>query len=295
MTDWDIISGVGITALGAAATRAIESCRPDALVSDPYAAAFVRAAGAPFTMPVTPEEAGSEQEFPWLSVTTYAAVRAKFFDTFAAAAAAAGVRQVVTLAAGLDTRAFRLEWPPGTTVYEVDAARVLEFKDSVLAGQGAGHPRCERRTVAADLREDWPAALRAAGFDPSRSTAWVAEGLLFYLPDDAKVGMLTTIHDLSAPGSEVGLEHTADVPGMMRDLTIPAMEQRLDFDLAGLWPSGQQHDPADWLTGHGWVVSVNPFAVVADSYGRPLDSIIPALRDGVLITARQSSAGRAIA
>jgi methyltransferase (TIGR00027 family) len=286
MTDWDITSGVGITALGAAATRAIESCRPDALVSDPYAAAFVRAAEVPFSMPVTPEEADSDQEFPWLSVSTYAAVRAKFFDTFTAAASEAGVRQMVTLAAGLDTRAFRLDWPPGTTVYEVDAAPVLEFKDSVLAGQGAGHPRCERRTVAADLREDWPTALRRAGFDPSRSAAWLAEGLLFYLPDDAKAGMLTSIHDLSAPGSEVGLEHTADVPGMMRDLSIPAMEHRVDFDLAGLWPSDQQHDPADWLTGHGWVVSVNPFALVADSYGRPLDSIIPAMRAGALITAR---------
>jgi methyltransferase (TIGR00027 family) len=194
----------------------------------------------------------------------------------------------VTLAAGLDTSAFRLDWPPGTTVHEVDAARVLEFKDSVLAGQGAGHPRCERRTVAADLREDWPTALRRAGFDPTRSTAWLAEGLLLYLPDDAKVSVLTSIHELSAPGSELGLEHTADVPGMMRDLTIPAMEHRVDFGLAGLWPSGQQHDPAGWLAGHGWSVSVNPFAAVAESYGRPLDSIIPAMRAGLLVTARHS-------
>jgi methyltransferase (TIGR00027 family) len=283
MTDWDIVTGVGMTALGAAAVRAIESCRPDALVSDPYAAAFVGAARAPWTLPVTPDEVDNDAEFPWLSLTTYAAVRAKFFDTFVAVAGEAGIRQAVTLAAGLDTRAFRLEWPPGSTVYEVDAPRVLEFKDSVLDGQGALHPRCERRTVATDLREDWPAALRQAGFDPRRPTAWLAEGLLFYLPDDAKVTLLTRIDDLSAPGSVAGLEHTADVQGMMRELAVPARADNADFDVPGLWPSGQQHDPADWLTRHGWVVSVSQSAAVAESYGRPLGSIT--LGASVLITA----------
>lgn len=284
MTDWDIVSGVGLTALGAAAARAIESCRSDPLVSDPYAAAFVRAAKAPWPLPVTPDEARDETEFPWLPLATYASARAKFLDTFATAAADAGIRQTVIVAAGLDTRAFRLEWPPGSIVYEIDAPRVLEFKDGVLGEQGAGQPRCERRMVTADLREDWPTALRQAGFDPSRPTAWLAEGLLLYLPDDAKDSLLTSIHDLSAPGSAVGFEHTADIAGMMGELAIPAIASRADFDIPGLWPSGQRLDPAGWLNGHGWSVSVSSSAAVCDSYGRPLDGI-PALGTSVLVTA----------
>jgi O-methyltransferase involved in polyketide biosynthesis len=117
---------------------------------------------------------------------------------------------------------------------------------------------------------------------------WLAEGLLLYLPDDAKVSLLTSIHDLSAPGSVVGFEHTADIPGMMSELSIPAMADRVAWDLPGLWPSGQQHDPAGWLTGHGWDVSVSSPAAIADSYGRPLDDI-PALATGVLITASRDS------
>jgi len=127
-----IVSGVGLTALGAAAMRAVEGHHAEPLVRDPYAAAFVKAG--------------------------------------------AGLRQAVILGAGLDARAFPLDWMPGATVYEIDTSMVLAFKDSVPAGQGAA-PRCNRRTVTADLRAIWPTALREAGFDPAATTTWLAEGL----------------------------------------------------------------------------------------------------------------------
>lgn len=181
---WDILSGVGITALLVAACRAIETHRPDSLVNDPYAEVFVAAADSPVPLP-TRSRGDEDFAIPWASMATYMGVRSRFFDEFFAAACATGVEQVVLLAAGLDARAFRLDWRPATTVYELDAPKVLQFKDGILAQQAA-RPRSHRRTVPADLREDWPTALRQAGFDRGRPTAWLAEGLLPFLPDDAK-------------------------------------------------------------------------------------------------------------
>jgi methyltransferase (TIGR00027 family) len=146
------------------------------------------------------------QACPGIPLADHLAVRSKFFDDVLSAAAGNGVRQLVILAAGLDTRAFRLDWARGTTVYEIDASMVLEFKDAVLAAHGAV-PGCERRTVAADLREDWPAALIQAGFDPAMPTAWLAEGLFPYLPDEAIDALLGHVHALSVPGSLIALEH----------------------------------------------------------------------------------------
>ena len=212
---WDIVSGVGVTALGAAAMRAMEGHHAEPLVRDPYAAAFVEAAASqlPGRMAVTPEEAAADPEFPWSGMAHYVAVRSRFFDDFFAAAAGAGLRQAVILAAGLDTRAFRLDWMPGATVYEIDAPMVLAFKDSVLAGQGAA-ARCDRRTVTADLRADWPAAVREAGFDPAVPTAWLAEGLFPYLTDEAIDDLLGQVHELSAPGSRITADHVPQAPAL---------------------------------------------------------------------------------
>ncbi|OOK71241.1 putative S-adenosyl-L-methionine-dependent methyltransferase ML2640 [Mycobacterium kansasii] len=106
---------------------------------------------------------------------SYQAVRTNFFDTYFADAVADGIRQVVILASGLDSRAYRLDWPAGTTVYEIDQPQVLAYKSATLAGNGVT-PSADRREVPIDLRLDWPAALRAAGFDPTARTAWLAEG-----------------------------------------------------------------------------------------------------------------------
>ena len=136
------------------------------------------------------------------------AVRTKFFDEFFLDATKAGIKQVVILASGLDSRAYRLAWPAQTVVYEIDQPQVIEFKTRALAELGA-EPTTERRVVAIDLRDDWPTALRTAGFDPSQPTAWSAEGLLGYLPPEAQDRLLDTITELSAPGSRLATEARA--------------------------------------------------------------------------------------
>jgi methyltransferase (TIGR00027 family) len=220
-------------------------------------------------------------------MATYLGVRSRFFDEFFAFASAAGIDQVVLLAAGLDTRAFRLDWLPGTTVYELDAPKVVQFKDRVLTEQGA-QSRCHRRTVAVDLREDWPAALLQGGFHPRRPTAWLAEGLLPFLPDDAKDNLLTRVHELSAAGSQIAIEHiNGDVATLLREPMFQDMAERFGFDMAELWPGNQHYDPAEWLADQGWAVSTARAAAVAEQYRRPLDeTILQPMQSSLLITAR---------
>jgi methyltransferase (TIGR00027 family) len=284
--DWDIVTGVGLTALAVAGGRAIETHRPDRLVADPYAEAFVQAARPPVPIPTRPG-ADHHPAIPWESMATYMGVRSKFFDEFFASASEAGIRQVVLFAAGLDCRAFRLDWPSGTAVYELDAPRVLDFKDQVLDRQGV-RPRCERRKVACDLREDWPSALREAGFDPGVPTAWLAEGLLPFLPDDAKETLLSRLNEVSASGSRIAAEHlNGDVATLLREPAFGEMANRFGFDLSELWPANQNHDVAGWLTGHGWAVTTDPAIAVADRYGRPFDDVLlQPMRSSLLITAQ---------
>jgi methyltransferase (TIGR00027 family) len=139
------------------------------------------------------------------------AVRTRFFDDFFTSAASAGIRQAVILASGLDTRAYRLPWPPDAVVFEIDQPQVIEFKSTVLASLGAV-AAADQRTVAIDLRDDWSTALRDSGFDATRPTAWIAEGLLVYLPPEAQDRLFDNITSLSAPGSRLATEHM-DIQG----------------------------------------------------------------------------------
>lgn len=287
--EWDIVSGVGQTALAAAACRTVETLRESPLVRDPYAAAFVLAVRGPgLPLPVTPEEADSDEIFPWPAFITYVGVRSRFFDEFLSAAARSGIRQVVILAAGLDTRAFRLEWPDGLVVYEVDVPRVLEFKDRVLAASGAASSA--RRTVAMNLREDWPAAIRAAGFSAVAPTAWLAEGLLQYLDDEAKASLLAAVTEISAPGSEIAIEHSPAGVSSLR--TYAALQAAIDsrgvqFDPAEIWRGEHHEDPIARLANLGWAVSVTSLAHAAREYGRPLPDTLPeSMLAALLITAR---------
>ena len=119
------------------------------------------------------------------------AARTRYFDEFFADAAGAGIRQAVVLASGLDTRAYRLDWPTGMAVFEIDQPAVIEFKTTTLAGLGA-EPKADLRPVAVDLREDWSTELNAAGFEPTRPSAWIAEGLFGYLaPESQATGCST--------------------------------------------------------------------------------------------------------
>ena len=189
------------------------------------------------------------------------AVRTRFFDDFFIAATEAGVRQAVILASGLDTRAYRLPWPAGTVVYEIDQPEVIEFKTSTLADLGA-NPTAERRTVTIDLRDDWPTALRQQGFDVSQPAAWSAEGLLPYLPPEAQDRLFDNITALSAPGSQLATEHISDPDAFSEESVQRISErwQRAGFDLnaADLFYQGERSIVIDYLTGHDWQVAAHP-------------------------------------
>src|ERR1700757_2175787 len=209
---WDIATSVGTTAVMVAAARAAETDRPDPLIRDPYAKLLVSEAGTGVWEKMLDgslldkvEEIDPEAAAVFQHMRSYQAVRTHFFDAHFADATAAGIRQVVILASGLDSRAYRLDWPAGTTVYEIDQPKVLEYKSATLAAHGAT-PSADRHELAIDLRQDWPAALIAAGFDLKAPTAWLAEGLLMYLTADAQDRLFTQITELSPPGSRIGVE-----------------------------------------------------------------------------------------
>jgi methyltransferase (TIGR00027 family) len=180
---WDITTSVGSTALFVAAARALEATKPEPLAVDPFAEVFCRAAGgiwAGLLDGAAPGHPLRSAEFG-AHFVTYQGARTRYFDEYFRTAADGGIRQIVILAAGLDSRAFRLDWPHGTTVFELDQPRVLEFKRQIVERRGDS-PTADRREVAVDLRDDWPSALRASGFQTSEPSAWIAEGLLIYLP-----------------------------------------------------------------------------------------------------------------
>src|SRR6201996_323745 len=210
---WDITTSVGSTALFVATARAVEAQKPDPLVVDPYAEIFCRAVGgssADILDGKDPDHQLKSADFGDHFVN-YQAARTKYFDEYFRRAADAGVRQVVILAAGLDSRAYRLDWPAATTIFELDQPQVLDFKREVLTGHGA-QPRAERREIAIDLRDDWPHALRDNGFDEAEPSAWIAGGLLIYLPASAQEQLFTGVDSLAGPGSHVAVENGAPMP-----------------------------------------------------------------------------------
>lgn len=270
---WDLASSVGVTATMVAAARAVASRDDRPLIDDPYAEPLVRAVGVDLltrlaTGEVSPDELNDVHDGATGSpgamsrMADNMAVRTKFFDEFFIDATNAGIEQVVILASGLDSRAYRLPWPAGTVVYEVDQPQVIEFKTRTLAELGAA-PSAVRRTVAVDLRDDWPAALRAAGFDPARPTAWSAEGLLGYLPPEAQDRLLDTITELSAPGSRFATE-SAPNPQPGDEEKLKERMQRIserwsahgfDLDMAGLVYFGERNEAAPYLADHGWALN----------------------------------------
>ena len=260
---WDLASSVGATATLVATGRAIASTHDHGLIDDPFAAPLVRAVGIEaFTKMVDGELDLAVLDAVAPDAATRAranidemAVRTRFFDDYFIASSERGIRQAVILASGLDARAYRLPWPDGTVVYEIDQPDVIEFKTRTLAGLGA-EPTAQRRTVSIDLREDWPAALRAAGFDPSLATAWLAEGLLIYLPPEAQDKLFDTIHELSAPGSAVATEF---VPGLKdfdadkaREAAAGFQQLGLNMDMPSLVYHGERHSAAEYLAAKGW-------------------------------------------
>lgn len=268
---WDISSSVGATAVMVAAARAAETRRPDALIRDPYAEMLIAEAGDgvwglmlddDFIARVTASDPEVAAMFE--NMKSYQAVRTRFFDAFFGEALDAGVRQIVILASGLDSRAFRLSWPAGTTVFEIDQPKVLEYKAATLAEHGV-EPTADRRAVAVDLRQDWPAALTGAGFDPAQPTAWLAEGLLMYLPADAQDRLFAQVTELSAPGSRIAAEsmglHAEDRRERMRERfsRITAQFDVQPMDISELtYEDPDRAEVADWLDAHGWRATAVP-------------------------------------
>ncbi|MEC3978223.1 class I SAM-dependent methyltransferase [Amycolatopsis sp. H20-H5] len=260
---WDLAWSVGATATMDAAGRAIATRADRSLIDDPFAEPLVRAVGVDLltrlaTGEVTPGDLGLAEQV-WIDG---AQVRTKFYDEFFLDATGAGITQVVILAAGLDSRAYRLPWPPGTVVYEVDQPPVIAFKTRTLAELGAA-PTADRRVAAVDLRDEWPTALRTAGFDPARQSAWSAEGLLGYLPPEAQDRLLDTITELSAPGSRVATESRPNPrpgeEGKTKDSLDRSSESwrahGFDTDMARLRYFGERNEAAPYLTDLGWALT----------------------------------------
>ncbi|WP_441961634.1 class I SAM-dependent methyltransferase [Mycolicibacterium houstonense] len=271
---WDLASSVGATATMVAAARAIASAEPEPLIDDPYAAKLVRAVGVEFFTKLVDGDIALDGELAEGAelMIGIMAVRTKFFDDFfLAATGEAGVRQAVILASGLDSRAYRLPWPEGTVVYEIDQPEVIGAKTATMNQIGAT-PSAERRTVAVDLRDDWPAALRAAGFDPAAPSAWSAEGLLAYLPPAAQDRLFDNITALSAPGSRLATEFHPDMAANLRERGNAMSEQwrqhGLDLDLGNLWYDGERNSVVEYLTDAGWSVTARRRPELFAEYGR---------------------------
>jgi len=254
-----------------AAARALEAQKPNPVAVDPFAETFCRAVGGEWADLLdgkAPEHA-LKTEFGEHFVN-FQGVRTRYFDDYFGRAAAAGVRQVVLLAAGLDSRGYRLDWPDGTAVFELDQPQVLEFKREVLAGRT---PTAQRREIAVDLRSDWPKALRDSGFDVSAPSAWIAEGLLIYLPASAQRQLFTGIDALAAPGSHAAVEDAvpmdAEAFEAKREEERAAGEEGTFFTLV----YNEQHEPAtQWFGARGWRAEATPLPEYLRAHGRPVPS-----------------------
>jgi methyltransferase (TIGR00027 family) len=284
---WEITESVGATALGVASARAVETESDDPLISDPFARVFLDAAGdglwnwySASQLPAEVLAAEPSLQLQMKAMVGYMACRTAFFDKFFVDATEAGIRQAVILAAGLDSRAWRLPWPDGVTVYELDQPRVLEFKSSTLDEHGA-RPACNRVAVPVDLRQDWPTALRQAGFDPSAPSAWSAEGLMPYLPAAAQDLLFERVDGLAVPGSRVAVEalgpkfldpeFRANRRARMeriRALVTKLDPQRQIPNNEELFYFQEREEVGDWFSRHGWAATVTPAGELMAGYGR---------------------------
>jgi methyltransferase (TIGR00027 family) len=253
---WDPATGVGLTATFGAAARAVATNK--GLINDPFAEPLVRAAGVQyFTQVVENEVYGDGGNDPLVTGLMHIlAIHTRFLDQFLTRAGRVGIRQTVILASGLDTRPYRLLWPPGTTVYEIDQPEVLDFKTGVLRGLGA-KLSANRCAIGVDLRQDWLAALRRVGFDDTAPTVWIVEQLLVgYLPPNAQNRLLDDVTAASAAGSRFAADHiptwTSSQLEAGRAFLDGWRQHGLDVDLAGLTYQGEYRYVPEYLEAKGW-------------------------------------------
>ena len=237
-----------------ATSRALASRSEHPLINDPYAESLVRAVGIEFfTQVLDGEIPEAVPDYDPHRAGEHMAVRTRFYDDFFLNACRCGVRQAVILASGLDTRAYRLGWPAPTVVYEVDLPEVIEFKTATLADLGA-EPTATHRTVAVDLRDDWPAVLRRAGFNPAVPTVWSAEGLLVYLPTEAQDALFDRINALSATGSQLAADYVPDMAVFHDERSAHLRERwkRTAVNISELVYHGERGHVPDHLAELGW-------------------------------------------
>ncbi|WP_327140775.1 SAM-dependent methyltransferase [Nocardia sp. NBC_01327] len=289
---WDITESVGATAIGVAAMRANETRREDAVFRDPYAAKLVAAVGSDGWNSIIDAAltGGGETGGTYTNgvMGNFLIARTLYFDDYFTAAITAGVRQFVILASGLDARAYRMQWPSGSTVFELDQPKVLEFKATALADDV---PEVDRREVPIDLRQDWPKALLDKGFDPDQPTAWLAEGLLRYLPGDAQDRLLENVAALSAPGSRMALNIGTGSRALSKDMRERRREALakagIRMDLEQLWyPWEGRTDPRSWFAMQQWLVREGDPVALLQDHGRAVpESARPDMSTHILMTA----------
>ena len=279
---WDLATSVGATATMVAAARAVATKADNPLINDRFAEPLVRAVGVDFLTRwaagdlATADVDDDDSSWKLQQMPDAMAARTRFFDAFFHEATRAGIRQAVILASGLDARAYRLDWPTDMTVFEVDQPQVIAFKTETLAGLGAA-PTADRRTVAIDLRQNWPAALVEAGFDRSQPTAWIAEGLLGYLPPEAQDRLLDNISALSADGSRLATEAIPDMSDvdheqareMMRKATEKWRAHGFDLEFSELGYEGDRNDVAVYLNTLGWRSDGKPMSQLLADHDLP--------------------------
>lgn len=279
--DWDPGSGLGLTATEAAAARAAAARRQDPLIIDPYAEPLVSAVGVEFFTRLAAGEL-DESGFALPGMVDWVATRSRFFDDFLTASQHAGTTQVVIIGAGLDSRAYRLPWSPGATLYELDLAEVLSFKTRTMTNLGV-HPRVDHRVVGVDLRDDWVTVLRHNGFDDTVPTAWSAEGLMPYLPATTRLRLLDGVAALSPAGSRFAADTVVDVDKLRERIAgspgtnVRPVEHRLDTSTAAA-VSGREM-VAVHFQAHRWAATSFTAAAVFATYGVPTPTVdvIPAI------------------
>lgn len=292
---WEITESVGATALGVASARAAETESDNPLIQDPFARVFLDTVGDGVwnwhggrDLPQELVDAEPDLPLQMEAMVSYMASRTKFFDSFFLTAAKSGIKQAVILAAGLDARSWRLPWPDGVTVYELDQDKVLDFKLSTLTDHGA-QAAVNRIGVAVDLRHDWPKVLVEAGFDPSQPSVWSAEGLMPYLPAAAQDLLFERINGLTAPGSRVAVEALGptfldeEIRSKRRERMERVREVAAKIDpqreiprTDELWYFEEREPVGEWFARHGWDVRVTPAAELMEGFGR---SAAPSVKD----------------
>jgi methyltransferase (TIGR00027 family) len=281
---WDITSSLGATALGVAAYRAAETVQPNPLIHDDVASILVRGVGVPGWQRLACadmswlDEDDDRGRRMMVSLREFIAARTLFFDRFCANAVAAGICQVVIMAAGLDARAFRLTCLRQCTVYEIDQPDVLTFKLSTLAARHV-EPIAMLEPVCVDLREDWGAALIERGFQTWTPTAWLVEGLLPYVPSAAQRRLVSDVTALSAPGSRLAAEAYPSATTHLGPERMAAwrknnakIRERLGVGV-DVTTLTQQDDPTDvaaLLAEHRWAVTTLDSCDEMARVGRPV-------------------------